>query len=165
MKIGILSDSHNHINNLVAALKLFDREGIHTLICCGDLVDAGCVPLFAGLELHLVEGNMDPDPHALARGVEQLGHGSSFGLEYETTLDHKRLLVLHGHLVDRLYETIHSGLYDYVIHGHTHRRRDEHIGNTRVLNPGALGGTRYESRSVVILDLARDDLRVIEIEA
>jgi putative phosphoesterase len=164
MRIGILSDSHNNINNLGAALRLLDREGIQTVICCGDLVDAGCVPLFAGLELHLVEGNMEPDPAALSQAVQHLGNGGTFGLEYDATLQGKRLLALHGHLDDRLRDALHSGLYDYVFHGHTHRRRDERIGATRVINPGALGGIRHESRSIAILDLARDDLRVIEIE-
>lgn len=165
MKIGLLSDTHNNINNLAAALKIFDRESIHTIFFCGDLVDAGCVPLFAGLELHLVEGNMDPDPAALLRAVQHLGNGGTFGLEYEVTLSGKHMLLLHGHLNERLNEVLHNGLYDYVIHGHTHRRRDERIGNTRVINPGALGGIRHESRSIAILDLAQDQLNVIEVEA
>jgi len=165
MKIGLLSDSHNDAENLTAALKILGRDGVRLVIFCGDLVDPGLVPLFAGLELHVVEGNIDHDPGGLRRAVKQLGNGSTFGLEYAATIDGKRILALHGHLVDRLVEVIHSGLYDYVIHGHTHRRRDEHVGATRVINPGALGGVRYEKRSFAILEPAADDLRVVEIGA
>lgn len=163
MKIGILSDTHNNADNLTAALKILERESIRVAIFCGDVVDAGLVRLFAGLELHLVEGNIDHDPPALAGAVEQLGNNSTFGLEYTAAIDGKRIAVLHGHLEDRLRETIHSGVYDYVFHGHTHRRRDERIGATRVINPGALGGLRFEKRSFAILDLATDRLRVVEI--
>ncbi|HLF26187.1 MAG TPA: YfcE family phosphodiesterase [Anaerolineae bacterium] len=163
MKIGLLSDIHNNRDNLIAALKVFEREGIQLVICGGDVVDADLIPLFAGLELHLVEGNIDHDPRALRRAIERLGSASTFGLEYTATIEGKQLAMLHGHLVDRLIETIHSGLYDYVIHGHTHRRRDERIGRTRVINPGALGGKREQTHSCAILNPATDTLRVIEI--
>jgi putative phosphoesterase len=163
MKIGILSDMHGDADSLIAALKILGRAGVSVVICCGDVVDAGLVPLFAEMELHLVEGNVDHSPRALARAVERLGNDSTFGLEYTATWDSKHIAVLHGHLVDRLIEVVHSGLYDYVFHGHTHRRRDERIGATRVINPGALGGKRDESRSFAMLDLATDQLRVIEI--
>lgn len=163
MKIGLLSDTHNHTENLAQALKVLSRESISTVIFCGDVVDPALVPMFAGLELHLVEGNIDRDPDALRRAVQRLGDGCTFGLEYAATIDGKRLIALHGHLVDRLIETIHSGLYHYVIHGHTHRRRDERVGATRVINPGALGGKRDETRSIAILDTAGDELRIVEI--
>ena len=165
MKIGLLSDSHNETENLTAALKILEQDGVRLVIFCGDLMDPGLVPLFAGLELHFVEGNIDHDPGGLRRAVERLGNGSTFGLEYAATIDGKRLITLHGHLVDRLIEVIHSGVYDYVLHGHTHRRRDERAGATRVINPGALGGVRYEKRSCAILDPAVDYLRVVEIGA
>lgn len=51
-----------------------------------------------------------------------------------------------------------------MFHGHTHRRHDGRVGATRVINPGALDGLRYEKRSFAILDLANDYLRIVEIE-
>jgi predicted phosphodiesterase len=71
----------------------------------------------------------------------------------------------HGHQGDQLQAFIRSGRYDYVFHGHTHRRRDERVGDTRVINPGALGGVRYENRSVAILDLTRGALESLPIAA
>ncbi len=164
MRIGLLSDTHNNTINLTEALKILDRESVRVVIFCGDVVDSALVPLFAALELHLVEGNIDHDLEGLRRAVERLGNACTFGLEYTTTIDGKRIAALHGHLTDRLNEVIHGGLHDYVIHGHTHRRRDERIGGTRVINPGALGGLQYEKRSFAILDPATDDLRVIEVK-
>jgi len=163
MKIGILSDMHNDRQTLVAALKVFARENIRTVICCGDVTDPDLIALFAGLELHLVEGNIDHDPKGLSRAAQRLGNGSTFGLGYSTTLDGKRLIALHGHLADVLNDAIRSGLFDYVLHGHTHRRRDERSGRTRLINPGALGGTRHEPRSCAVLDVGKDQLRFIEI--
>ncbi|HEY4688610.1 MAG TPA: YfcE family phosphodiesterase [Anaerolineae bacterium] len=164
MNIAILSDTHTDRDRLIEALKILEKESIRVVMFCGDVTDAALIPLLSGLEVHLVEGNVDPDPGDLRRAVERLGNGSTFGLEYAATIDGKSIAMLHGHLTDRLIETIHSGLYDYVFHGHTHRRRDERIGKTRVINPGALGGVRHESRSFAILDLATDRLRVIKLE-
>lgn len=163
MKIGILSDVHNNVENLKAALKTLDRERVRRVIFCGDLVDPAVASLFAGLEAHFVEGNVEVDPPKIARAVERLGDGCTFGQAYAATIDGKRVLAVHGHLTARLNEAIHSGLYDYVFHGHTHRRRDERIGAARVINPGALGGKRDETRSFAILDLKRDELRFIEL--
>jgi predicted phosphodiesterase len=35
---------------------------------------------------------------------------------------------------------------------------DKRIGKTRVINPGALGGLKKQSRSVALLDLETDQL-------
>jgi predicted phosphodiesterase len=52
---------------------------------------------------------------------------------------------------------------DYLLMGHTHRRHDARVGLTRVINPGALGGTQHEARSVCVLDLANDQLEIIRL--
>ena len=71
MKIAIISDIHDHVWNLRAAMQwlvsLSGREAIHELICCGDL----CSPFVMGIlinyckdrpiPIHLVFGNNDGD--------------------------------------------------------------------------------------------------------
>jgi len=37
------------------------------------------------------------------------------------------------------------------------------VGKTRVINPGALGGPRYQSRSGYLLDLASGEAKLIEV--
>ena len=66
-------------------------------------------------------------------------------------------------ITEKLDKLIRSRRYKYVFHGHTHRQRDEKIGKTRVINPGALGGARYEPRTVCIVDLDKDDVRFIPV--
>jgi len=57
-----------------------------------------------------------------------------------------------------------SGRFTFICHGHTHERRDEvrSAYGVRLINPGALGGSRPQARSVCILDPASDDLEFIE---
>jgi predicted phosphodiesterase len=51
--------------------------------------------------------------------------------------------------------------HDYLLHGHTHVRRDERVGKTRVINPGALH--RAAEKTVALLDLAADRLEYLRI--
>jgi predicted phosphodiesterase len=69
-----------------------------------------------------------------------------------------RVAVTHGHVPGKI-ESFLEGSYNYIFHGHTHRRRDETIGACRIINPGALGGTQHESRSVCLLDLKTGHLQ------
>jgi predicted phosphodiesterase len=69
----------------------------------------------------------------------------------------------HGDNEGFLDGLIGSGKYAYVLHGHTHRRRDQTVGSTRVINPGALGGMRRERRSLCILDLTTARARFLKL--
>jgi predicted phosphodiesterase len=63
-----------------------------------------------------------------------------------------------------LYRLIISGKYPYVCHGHTHLRRNEFRSaySVRILNPGSVGGSQRETRSVCILDTAAASAEFIE---
>jgi putative phosphoesterase len=161
MKIGILSDTHNDTAATVRALQTFRQRGIQTLIHCGDLVTAEMVRFFNDFDVYFVRGNMDrhhvPDLKAAIRaqkGAHWLGKGS------EVELNGRRVAVTHG---DRepVLETLLSAEPDYLFFGHFHRRHDERVGQTRLINPGALGGTQHEARSIAILDLENDELEVL----
>ncbi|MFO7740993.1 MAG: metallophosphoesterase family protein, partial [Anaerolineae bacterium] len=82
---------------------------------------------------------------------------------HRLTLEGRSAVMVHGHRRGELRSLINEGKHAYVIHGHTHRRRDETIGPTRVINPGALGGMRWQQRSFCILDLDSDRVTFIEI--
>jgi putative phosphoesterase len=166
MKIGILSDTHNLTNNIRAALAVFEREGVRRLFHCGDITAEETLGLFVGWDITFVWGNMDLAQGSLQAAARQLDLRPPVPL-VRVTLDGASITALHGH--ERLMSIINSPLPDgivrgYVLHGHTHQRRDERLGPIRVINPGALGGTRRESRSLAILDVAADDLRFFEIE-
>jgi putative phosphoesterase len=161
MEIGILSDTHNDKEMTERALEVFRQRGIRTLFHCGDVAAADLVSLFRGFEVTFVRGNMDRRyVKALqqAIGAQSDMHWLSTG--GEVTLEGKRIAVTHGDH-ERVFEDLLFSEPDYLLTGHTHRRRDERVGLTRIINPGALGGTQHESRSVGILDLATDRLEVV----
>jgi len=161
MKIGILSDTHNEHHYTQQALATFRRRGVDTLFHCGDLAAPDMVKHFAGFETYFARGNMDRhQKHAIHAAIDALPGAHWLGKGDEVTLAGKRIALTHGDKAEVL-ETLLFAEPDYLFCGHTHRRRDERIGPTRVVNPGALGGTRHEARSVAILDLERDVLEVV----
>jgi len=162
VKIGIISDTHDNQSNLEAALEILETEGVTTVLHCGDVCGPDLVEALAGFDVWVAQGNMDRHPR-LARTIDEtLGRGRLARL-HKPTVDGYALAMLHGDNTEMLRDLIASGQHAYIVHGHTHRRRDQTVGRTRVINPGALGGTRWQSRSFCILDLDTGEVRFVEL--
>lgn len=163
MKIGILSDTHNEIANTRAALAIFKAREVEFLIHCGDLTNPDMVSLFQGWRVAFVYGNIDKKQGTLARAVAAAGGLQTIGAVFQNKLDGVRIGACHGHENGVLESMVISGEYDLVLHGHFHVRKDEKVNSTRVLSPGALGGTYHEPRSICIYDLGNGTADMIEI--
>ena len=163
MKIGILSDTHNHVENLQKALAIFQERKIQILLHCGDVNTPDTAAKLTGFQLHYVYGNTDYAQMHIGSVIRDLHPKNSAGLVFTGEIAGVMLGATHGHLFTELEKLIVDGRFRYVFHGHTHQRRDEMVGETRVINPGALGGTQYETRSICILDLQTNALEFIEV--
>ncbi|MEA3340663.1 MAG: metallophosphoesterase family protein [Chloroflexota bacterium] len=163
MKIGIISDTHDNLDNLEAALEILAAEGVTHILHCGDVCGADVVQRLAGFEVWIAQGNMDRSIGLPWVVEETLGRGRLAWL-HKLTLDGYSVGMIHGDNEEVLGNLVASGEHAYVFHGHTHRRRDQKIGCTRAINPGALGGTRKQNRSFCILDLATGEARLVELE-
>ena len=153
MKIGIMSDTHNHIANTRRAVSVFEQHRVEQIIHCGDITTPAVIEILAGSPVRLALGNMDYTEDGLLVSVKHLISPDALAESHSFALNGVHLAFCHGHIHMQLDRLIHSGHYRYVFHGHTHLRRDEQSGATRVINPGALGGTHKESRSVCVLDI------------
>jgi putative phosphoesterase len=158
----VLSDSHDDLANLEIALADYRRRGISQLIHCGDLIGAATARLLAGFELIYVDGNMDREAAEIYRTLRELDPHNIALPTFEGEIAGVSIAVTHGDDPGELARVIRSGIHRFVFTGHTHRRRDETIGSTRVFNPGALGGLQFESRSYSVVDLASGEIETIE---
>ena len=158
MKIAIISDTHNNLNNIQAIRRILLSENANAVIHCGDLTDAVVLDYFGDFILYCAFGNGDFGVD-VAQRVRWFNPQNRADDDLDLEIGSKRVFVTHGHVHSTLREAIDSTLYDYVFHGHTHRFKDEMVGNTRVINPGALGGRKIGERSFVILDLENDSLK------
>jgi putative phosphoesterase len=153
MRIAILSDTHNRKEALSAALSFLRRQGIDTLFHCGDVTTLETARLMAGFTVHYVYGNGDADAPEIREMLQAANPESTGGLVFSGELDGVKIAATHGHLAGKVLELTASREYDYVFHGHTHIQKDQIVGGTRIINPGALGGTRNDGRNLCILDL------------
>jgi putative phosphoesterase len=159
MLLGVLSDSHGHADVTGRAVRALLDEGAELLLHLGDIGTEAVLDELAGHPARIVFGNCDWNLRELARYAEGVGievdHPAG-----RIELGGRRVVFTHGHLAGVVQEALDEGV-EYLLHGHTHEVRDERIGRTRVINPGALHrAARYTS---ALLDPVEDQLRWIPI--
>ena len=159
MRLGIISDTHDHVARTARAVALLVAEGAEVLVHCGDLTGPEIVHECAALPSHFVFGNNDFDEAALRDAMAAVG-GTCLGPGGEIVLGGKRIAVAHGDL-PREVRRLAEAAPDYFLFGHSHRAADERVGPTRWINPGALH--RVATRTVALLDLEADELRFLEV--
>ncbi|MEN6457669.1 MAG: YfcE family phosphodiesterase [Thermoguttaceae bacterium] len=146
MKIGVISDTHGEIDSTQRALELLDGQKTDLMIHCGD-IGLEVIPLFRGRRVHFVNGNVD-DPGRLREAISRSEHAFHLNLG-SLEVEGRRVAFLHGDDIQLLHQTIHSGQWDLVCHGHTHAFSSTRHHETLVLNPGALSRTDEPSVGVV----------------
>ena len=162
MLVGILSDTHDRVDAMAAAVKLLREAGAEFYVHCGDVGSERVIDHLAGLPAAFVFGNTDWDRAALARYAQSVGvacHGSFADLE----LGGKRVAVTHGDDFKLKQRLLAEQKHDYLLQGHTHVRADQRVGRTRLINPGALH--RAREKTVALLDTETDRLRFLIVAA
>lgn len=151
-RLGILSDTHGDAVRARRAVELLQARGATRIIHLGDVGSEAVLDTLAGIEALVVFGNCD-DARGLRRYAEALdievAHPAAI-IEAKGNGRTLRVGLTHGHLVEEIDRLFRSEP-DVLLHGHTHVARDEMIGPTRVMNPGALH--RAERRTALLLDL------------
>jgi putative phosphoesterase len=161
MHLAVFSDTHDNLSAVRKALEIARRRSATEILHCGDLTSAPTVELFRGWTLQYVFGNMDRNETEIRAAIGRLGAGSSCGLELHLEREGLRIALLHGNRTEALAAAARSGKYDLVFHGHTHRRRDERVGRTRLVNPGALGSVAADGHSFCLLDTVAAEVEFI----
>jgi len=162
MRIGVISDTHDDIRALKQVVGILKAEEINVLLHCGDLCTPAVIEILSSFDIWIARGNMDRHAELEPTARELIG-ASRFADRHRLTLDGRSVALVHGHREDELRRLINAGEHAYVFHGHTHRKRDQRVGPTRVINPGALGGMRWQPRTFCIIDLTSDELTFFRI--
>jgi putative phosphoesterase len=158
--IGAISDTHDNVKNVLRAIRVFENANVDFIVHCGDVVAPLTVKYFKGIRTLIVKGNCDGDTLHIKENVEAIG-GEFLGEVGTLDILGKKILIYHGDNEEKLQGFIDSQEHDYILTGHTHQTRDEKIGKTRVINPGA---HYYGSENkVVLLDIEGDNAEFIEL--
>lgn len=156
--VGILSDTHDRIENATAGMELLRAGAAEFYIHCGDVGTEPIIDLLAGLRSALVWGNNDWDRRHLSQYAQRLGVMVLPPMG-EIGLDGKRFAVMHGDDARLVKRVVDLQQHDYLLLGHSHVRTDQQIGKIRMINPGALH--RAAEKSVALLDTASNTLKFL----
>lgn len=163
MKIGVLSDTHDDLTNLLTVLAICRERKLTTLIHCGDLTGIEMVSHFEGFRVIYTPGNMDYATGTIKKKFEKMRADNFVGSVFRGQLDGIAVAATHSHIESKVMDLVRSTRYRWIFHGHTHQRRDEVVYGARIVNPGALGGLGKESRSFCVVDLAGNDVSFITV--
>jgi len=159
--LGLLSDSHGRADATARAVRILLDHGATMLIHLGDVGSVEVLDELVGHDARVVFGNCDHDEVRLARYAQSVGIVVDHPVG-RMVVDGRSIVFTHGHLPHALRDAIAGGAA-YVLHGHTHETRDERVGPTRIINPGAL--FRAKRHTAALLDPARDALRFVEVSS
>lgn len=159
MRLGILSDSHGRHEMTRRAVARLRERGAEVFVHLGDIETERVLEELAGLDAHVVFGNTDWNLESLASTARHL----DLRVDHPAgrLRDNGRVVAFtHGDRPSLIDQALAEGV-DYLLHGHTHKVRDERVGATRVINPGAL--FRARRYTAAYLDTEADRLEIIEI--
>ncbi len=160
MRIGVISDTHGHLANTMAAVRMLESLEVQAIVHCGDIGSPEIPKLLAAWPAHFVFGNCDGERDELRAAIEQAGM-ACYGRFGNLELAGRRIALIHSDDAKLFRHVITSGQYDLVCYGHTHQADQRWEGKTLVLNPGAL--YRATPHSLAVVDLATMDATIVAV--
>jgi len=164
MKIGIMSDSHDNMNNVKKAVDVFNEHKVEKVLHAGDVIAPFITRPLKELNCPVVAvyGNNDGEKFYLKKNFEETGKvGTIQEPPLELEIGGKRIYLTHWpHQLEILAS---SGAFDVLVYGHTHNVDIRKVGGTLVINPGEVGGWLRAKATVVVLDLAVMETELVEL--
>src|SRR6185437_4740927 len=145
MRIAIVSDIHDNLWNLAAAVSSDAVQSADMLICCGDLCSQFVIDELARFPkgVHVVFGNNDADLYRITLKAAKTPRIHLHGELFETPLDDKRFAMNHFDYIAR--PLAKSGDYDVVCFGHNHIFEISREKECLLINPGPIMGAKFSS--------------------
>jgi putative phosphoesterase len=155
-RIGVLSDTHDNLDKVRAAVKVFNRLGVEKVLHCGDFVAQFVLGEMGRLEMPLVGvyGNCDGDRPALERRAREFGFDLEHG-PFRLTVGGRRFVMSHEPFAN-------IAECDYYVHGHTHHLRHEGTAPV-IVNPGEACGWLTTRSTVAMIDTESDRVDFIDL--
>lgn len=161
MLVGVVSDTHNNIKNIKKIIFLFNEKQVDLVIHTGDISKAETLRVFSELDAPLVGvfGNND----RIEEGLEEVCIEYDFNFQeppLSINLQGKKIVVFHEPDLIEDYLKEHQDI-DLILHGHTHRYREERIDKTIYFNPGESAGLMEGKSALGIVNLNSLEIRRI----
>ncbi|MHA1254117.1 MAG: metallophosphoesterase [Promethearchaeota archaeon] len=168
MKLAVISDTHDHKDNILKAVSVMNERKVDALIHCGDYVAPFVKRWFDGLNDNIKEnffgvfGNNDGERVFLVKNLGQIC--DIVGMEINKDFDGKKVYAAHMPTQNTIDAIAKSGLYDIVLTGHTHNLVNKKYDNgVLVVNPGEACGYLSGKATFAIIDTDKMIAEIIEL--
>jgi len=148
--IGIMADSHDNLQSIKLAVRLFNETGCSLVIHAGDFVAP-----FAARELEnlscpvkAVFGNCDGEKKGLEKVFYSFGEIKKAPLTFN--YENLNFMVTHIPAAHGSYPA--SDKYNVIIFAHTHQPEIRREKKSLLINPGETGGWVTGKNTVALLD-------------
>lgn len=163
MRIGLISDTHDRLPAIEAAVALFNKEHVDATCHLGDFVSPFSLAPYEKLAspLHAIYGNNDGEKEGLATLFAK--NGWSLGERpREITLGAYRIALLHEPGPVERYAD--RGDIDLIAYGHLHQPHNEQRGSTMIVSPGEGCGWITGVAQVALVDLAKKETKFVVLD-
>ncbi len=155
MIVGLISDTHDNVHMIDRVVERLNEDGVGLVLHAGDYVSAFTAKHFEPLEAPMigVYGNNCAERELLGRVYAEAG-AEIRGYFAEVEADGLRVALLHGHRKEDV-DRAHSGGYDVIVKGHTHRASIGEEDGVLVVNPGEVCGYLSGRCTLAFLETSR----------
>lgn len=144
MKIAIMSDSHDHLENMAYALKICKEEKVEHILHCGDFVAPFMLQELdkAGIPVDGVFGNNDGDIYTMTKlSLTELKNITLHSVLADLELDGCHIAMTHTPAVGM--PLLQTEAFDLVCWGHTHYFEERSFNGCIGINPGDIMGKEH----------------------
>ena len=154
MRLGLISDTHDCLPMIRAAVRMLNKERVDLVLHAGDLISPFVIPELSALQGQMVGvfGNNDGDRNLLQKKADEWGRCDLRGNVAVLTLEGVRIILLHGHEPDLMGLLQEGNVCDLLVHGHTHQPGITRTGRTLSVNPGEVCGYLTGTGTIAVLD-------------
>ncbi|MEX0896100.1 MAG: metallophosphoesterase [Patescibacteria group bacterium] len=152
MKLALVSDSHDHWENLKKAVHLANEADCEVLLHAGDLIAPPGIEMlkpFQG-EVYFVWGNNEGEKVGITRQMDAAESLTLAGDVLDMEIGGLSVFMNHYPTIAQL--AFQAGSYDLVVYGHDHAYHVEEADAQFLINPGEICGYRTGVASFVIFD-------------
>jgi len=160
LKFGLTGDTHNNLKNIKVICDLFNSHNLDFVIHTGDITLPKSLLIFQGLRMPLkgVFGNNDTDEK---EGLLEVCDKFNFNFHDELKISIGKNRFLFATHDPKDIKQHYYGQKNIIVHGHTHRFRDEIINETHIFNPGECAGIIKGSNKIGIVDTDKCKMKII----
>ncbi len=159
MRIGLMADTHDHLDNIRRAVQRFNEEACEYVLFAGDLVSTFALPPLRRLACPLVAcfGDNEGNKAGLLAGLRRRDTLGEPPFVFRAP-DGTRFLLVH---MERQARGAEMG-FDVCVYAHTHRPRVWRDAAQRLwINPGEASGWTFGQPTIALLETATQQVDIV----